>query len=231
MNMNESELEHFSALAKEWWKPRGELKTLHVINPLRLNFIINTIDIKNKTILDVGCGGGLLCEGMACASANVTGIDISEKLINVAIAHATENKLKIDYQTSTIEKFADTTQNKYDAVTCMELLEHVPDPLSVLKSISRVLNPGGHLILSTINRTIKSYINMILGAEYIFNILPKNTHQYSQFIKPSELYNWLHQAGFELHEITGIKYIPVLDHASLVSDPSINYMVHAVLNN
>jgi 2-polyprenyl-6-hydroxyphenyl methylase / 3-demethylubiquinone-9 3-methyltransferase len=229
-NIDQSELKHFTSLANEWWDPDGKLKTLHIINPVRLKFINQCVPLKNKSILDVGCGGGLLCEAMAILSGQVTGIDISKELIDVAQKHAIAAGLNIDYQTSTVENFKKLTDKKYDVITCLELLEHVPDPLSIIKTISTLLNPGGHLVLSTINRTLKSYMKMIIGAEYILNLIPKNTHHYSQFIKPSELNSWLCTSDCKLIEISGISYIPILDHVSLISDPSVNYMVHARYN-
>jgi len=229
-NIDQSELLKFEALANEWWMPDGKLKTLHVINPIRLNFINQSVIIQNKTILDVGCGGGLLCEAMANLSGNVTGIDISSELIRVAQNHASNNSLDIDYKISTIENLKLMSDAKYDVITCMEMLEHVPNPTSIIETMSTLLNPSGHLIISTINRTLKSYVKMIIGAEYFLKLIPKNTHHYSQFIKPSELNSWLCASDISLKNIAGIDYIPVLHHASLVNDPSVNYMIHARLN-
>ncbi|MGY8815037.1 MAG: bifunctional 2-polyprenyl-6-hydroxyphenol methylase/3-demethylubiquinol 3-O-methyltransferase UbiG [Gammaproteobacteria bacterium] len=230
-NIDQSELLKFEALANDWWKPDGKLKTLHVINPIRLKFINQSVTIKDKTILDVGCGGGLLCEAMAKLSDRVTGIDISSELIRVATDHAKLNSLNIDYKVTTIENLKLTSDKKYDVITCMEMLEHVPNPVSIIETMSSLLNPGGHLIFSTINRTLKSYLKIIIGAEYFLKLIPMNTHHYSQFIKPSELNSWLSASGIKLQYITGIDYIPVLDHAALVNDPSVNYMVHARLNS
>ena len=228
-NFNQSELEKFTSLANDWWDPKGKLKTLHVINPIRLKYICDIVDIKNKNVLDAGCGGGLLCEAMAKEPANVTGIDINNELIQVAKEHAVANNLDIKYHVSTIEEFESSSSKKYDVITCMEMLEHVPNPISIIESFSKLLNPGGHLIISTINRTFKAYINMIIGAEYILDLVPKKTHHYSQFIKPSELLSWLNASAFELNDIAGVSYVPVLDYVVLIDDPSVNYIVHAVL--
>jgi 2-polyprenyl-6-hydroxyphenyl methylase/3-demethylubiquinone-9 3-methyltransferase len=227
-NVFESEIDNFSKLAKDWWNPKGELKTLHTINPLRLNYITSCTSINNKKILDIGCGGGLLCEALAKKSAHVTGIDMSEDLIDVAKQHADTSNIDIEYYVDSIENFAEKTDQRYDIITCMEMLEHIPDPTSVIKSAKQLLNPHGHLFLSTINRTVKSYVQMVLSAEYLLRLIPRNTHQYSQFIKPHEMATWLRKTNLSLEDISGIRYIPLIDYPSLTDDVSVNYIVHAI---
>ncbi len=226
-NIFESEIENFNQLAKDWWDPNGELKTLHVVNPVRLNYIKNITDLNNKKILDIGCGGGLLTEVMAIESAHVTGLDMSEQLIEVARNHAYTSQLDINYCIDSIENFASDTDQRFDIITCMEMLEHVPDPCSVVNAAKKLLHTNGHIFLSTINRTVNSYFQMIINAEYLFRLIPRNTHQYSQFIKPHEISTWLRNADLYIQNISGIRYIPFINYCSLSDDLSVNYILHA----
>ena len=227
-NIIESEIETFSQLAIDWWEPDGKLKTLHVINPLRLRYIKRRVNIHNKHVLDIGCGGGLLSEAMAKETAYVTGIDMSQDLIDIAKQHAQVSDVDVDYYVDSIESFAENTDRKYDIITCMEMLEHVPDPGSVISAVKRLLNPRGHLFISTINRTAKSYIQMVLSAEYLLKLIPINTHHYSQFIKPHELAALLKYADLSLRNISGIRYVPFIDYCSFTDDVSVNYILHAI---
>jgi 2-polyprenyl-6-hydroxyphenyl methylase/3-demethylubiquinone-9 3-methyltransferase len=230
-NVNPAELVKFEALAADWWDPKGRLRTLHIINPVRLKYIKTEVDLKNKSVLDIGCGGGLLCEAMAREGARVTGLDASALSISIASEHRTQAGLGIDYHRGTIEEFAAAATRQYDVITCMEMLEHVPDPPAVLAAAGKLLRPGGHIFLSTLNRTIKAYAGAVLAAEYLLGILPRETHNYAQFIRPSELSGWLRAAGFTLSDISGMSYLPLLDHAALTADTSINYLVHARLES
>lgn len=227
-NIKDSERQHFNKLAADWWAPDGPLKTLHRINPARSRYINTQTSIANKRLLDIGCGGGLLTESLASKGALVTGIDISEDVIEVARIHALEHGLSIDYQVCSAEELASSHTGHFDVITCMEMLEHVPDPRSIIQSAAALLKPGGHLFLSTINRSLKTYINVIIGAEYVFRIIPEKTHQYSQFIRPSELTAWLRQYDFHVNDLAGINYIPWLDYVAISNDISVNYMLHAV---
>ena len=230
-NIDSNELDKFASLADDWWDPDGQLKTLHHINPVRLQYIDRRMGLKGKEVLDLGCGGGLLCEAMALAGANVTGIDANGSAIAAAVEHSRQNSLRIVYHTKTAEAFAVDHSRGFDAVACMELLEHVPDVQSLITSCARMLRPGGHLFLSTINRNARSYASVILAAEYLLGLLPRGTHDYSRFIRPSELAAWLRKEGFELLDIAGMTYIPGLQTATINSRPAVNYLAHAVLNN
>ena len=229
-NIDSNELDKFASLAQDWWDPEGKLKTLHHINPIRLQYIDRRMGLKGKEILDLGCGGGLLCEAMAFAGANVTGIDANESAIGAAVDHSRQNSLRIGYYTGTAEAFAADHRRAFDAVACMELLEHVPDVQSLITSCATMLRPGGQLFLSTINRNARSYASAILAAEYLLGLLPRGTHDYSRFIRPSELAGWLRREDFELLDITGMTYIPGIQTATLNSRPTVNYLAHAVLN-
>ncbi len=226
-NIDLEELQKFATLADDWWDPSGNLKTLHIINPLRLNYINNATSLANKKVLDVGCGGGLLSEAMAASGANVMGVDANESAISVAREHADVSQLKIDYIITTAEKHADENHANYDVITCMELMEHVPDPESLLSACVRMLKPGGDLIVSTLNRNAKSYATAILGAEYLMKLLPKGTHDYAKFIKPSELAGWLRKLECNVVDISGMHYLPIVDRCMLNNDPSVNYLMHA----
>ena len=230
-NVDHNELEKFKSLADEWWDPHGKLRTLHHINPVRLQYIDQRAGLKGKDILDLGCGGGVLSEAMAIAGAQVTGIDANETAIETAIRHSRIGGLEINYINMTAERFTEDHHRCFDVIVCMELLEHVPDVPSLINSCARMLRPEGHIILSTINRTVKSYASVVIAAEYLLDILPRGTHDYSMFIRPSELAAWLRPAGFELLDVAGMVYIPGLQTCSLSRDPSVNYLAHAVLIN
>ncbi len=230
-NLDPEQRLHFDRLADEWWNPQGRLKTLHVINPLRLHYIRQAAPLEDRQVLDIGCGGGLLCEAMAACSARVTGIDISEESIRVAQRHLNDTRLPVDYHLCTAEEFAGGHEGQFDVITCMEMLEHVPDPASVITAVSRLLQPQGHVFFATINRTLQAYLAMIIGAEHVLRLLPAGTHDYARFIRPSELCSQLRSAGFEILDITGVKYLPLLDRAVLTQDPAINYMLHARFSN
>ena len=226
-NADPSELQKFSDLAHRWWDTTSEFKPLHDINPLRLNWIEHQISLKDKSIVDVGCGGGILSEGLAAKGAQVTGIDLSEKALGVARLHLYESGLKIDYQLSSAEEFAIQHPARFDIVTCLEMLEHVPDPASTICACAQLVKPGGHLFLSTLNRNLKAYIFAVLGAEYVLNLLPRGTHDYAKFIKPSELSRYCRQAKLDVRSLTGMAYNPLTREYSLTQDISVNYLVHA----
>lgn len=223
--VDQNEIKKFDALADDWWDPEGTLKTLHVINPVRLGYITRAITLKGKSVLDIGCGGGLLSEAMALAGADVTGVDLSEASINVAKRH--QQNLNIDYYVSSVENFAKISDKKFDIITCMELLEHVPDPESLLQAAAKLLKPEGHLFLATINRSAFSYLTAVLAVEYLFKLLPKGTHDYAKFIRPSELCAWLRTTGFTVLDISGMGYVPGADVAFLTDSVSVNYLIHA----
>lgn len=220
------EIAHFDTLSADWWNTQGSLRTLHDINPTRLSFIQQYTSLDQQKVLDVGCGGGILSEALAKAGANVTAIDLSAQAINVAIAHAKTQHLIIDYQCTAVETLLDNTA-RYDVITCMELLEHVPQPEQIIHACAALLNPGGKLFLSTINRTWKAYCFAIVGAEYILNIVPQHTHQYDKFIKPSEIAEWLRHNNMSFDALSGLAYNPCLHQASLTDNVDINYMIVA----
>ncbi|MFV8570660.1 bifunctional 2-polyprenyl-6-hydroxyphenol methylase/3-demethylubiquinol 3-O-methyltransferase UbiG [Marinobacter sp. SBS5] len=228
-NVDQKEIAKFEALASRWWDPTSEFKPLHDINPLRLNFIDERVSLAGKRVLDVGCGGGLLSEGMALRGAHVTGIDMGEAPLQVAKLHGLESGVKVDYRQTTIEDLARDPEHagQYDAVTCLEMLEHVPNPASVIKSCAAMLRPGGHLFVSTINRNPKSFLFAIVGAEYIMNMLPKGTHEWNKFIRPSEMSDYLRQAGLDIRELTGMTYNPITKSYKLGRDVDVNYLMHA----
>lgn len=223
INVSESELAKFSDLANDWWNPGGNIKPLHQINPVRLAYIHQQIPLANKAVLDVGCGGGLLSEALAISGAKVTGVDMNEILIAIAKNHAKQQKLKVDYYCKDIETITETGQ-RFDIITCMELLEHVPDPSQMIKSCATLTKPGGKLFFSTINRNFKSYLFAIVGAEYVMNWLPKGTHNYLQFIRPSELIHWTQAARLQLVDLTGIQYYPFKNEFNLSNNISVNYI-------
>lgn len=228
-NLDPAEIAKFEALASRWWDPNSEFKPLHDINPLRANFIDGHSPVAGQNLLDVGCGGGLLCEAMAHRGARVTGIDMGQAPLQVARLHALESQLNIDYQQALAEDFALQQPQAFDVVTCLEMLEHVPDPASVVAACAHLAKPGGHLYFSTLNRNPKSYAFAILGAEYVLGLVPKGTHDYSKFIRPSELAGWLRDAGLQLRHMTGMTYNPLTKHYRLnEADVSVNYLVHAV---
>jgi 2-polyprenyl-6-hydroxyphenyl methylase/3-demethylubiquinone-9 3-methyltransferase len=227
-NSDPAEVAKFDALASRWWDPQGQFKTLHEINPLRLGFIDERARLADKVVIDVGCGGGLLAEAMAGCGAHVTGIDLAESSLTVARLHLLESGRQVDYRRISAEELAAQSPGTADIITCMELLEHVPDPASLVDACARLARPGGHVFFSTLNRTPKSYLYAIVGAEYVLKMLPQGTHDYARFIRPSELGQWLRATGLELHEITGLSYNPLTRRYSLGQDVDVNYLVHAV---
>jgi 2-polyprenyl-6-hydroxyphenyl methylase/3-demethylubiquinone-9 3-methyltransferase len=226
LNADPAELEKFGDLAHRWWDPNSEFKPLHDINPLRLDWIDKHLGLAGKRILDVGCGGGLLSEGMALRGAEVTGIDLSEKPLSVAKLHLLETGQKVDYRKISVEALADEMPEAFDAVTCLEMLEHVPDPSSIIASCARLVKPGGQVFFSTLNRNPKSYLFAVIGAEYLLQMLPKGTHDYAKFIKPSELARWAKMARLEPAEVIGMSYNPLNKQYSLGNDTSVNYLMH-----
>lgn len=227
-NHDPVELQKFSALAHRWWDPNSEFKPLHAINPLRLNWINSLASLSNKKVLDVGCGGGILAESMAQRGAQVTGIDLAEKSLSVATLHGLESGVKVDYQMISAESLAESAPQSFDVVTCMEMLEHVPDPKSTVHACSKLVKSGSHVFFSTINRNPKSYLFAILGAEYILKLLPKGTHDYEKFIKPSELASFAREAGLEVREYIGLSYNPLTRVYANTSNINVNYAVHCV---
>lgn len=228
LNVEAAELNKFGELAHKWWDKNSEFKPLHEINPLRLDFIHQRADLAGKKVLDVGCGGGILSEAMAQLGATVTGIDLGEKALNVAKLHSLESGLNIDYQLISAEALADQQAARFDVVTCMEMLEHVPDPISIVQACARLVKPNGHVFFSTINRHPKAYLFAVIGAEYVLNMLPKGTHDYAKFVKPSELASWMRGADLELQQQIGLHYNPISKHYSLGLGVDVNYLVHAV---
>ena len=225
MNVDQSEIAKFSALAHRWWDPNSEFKPLHAINPLRLNWIKSFVSLEGKKVVDVGCGGGILAESISQSGADTTGIDLSEKALKVAELHALEVGANLTYRSISAEDLADEQAEQYDVVTCMEMLEHVPDPASVVRACAKLCKPGGTLFFSTLNRNPKSYLFAIIGAEYILKLLPKGTHEYTKFIKPSELVAFTRQAGLELLGMKGLSYNPITQVYSLSDDVDVNYMI------
>ncbi|NCV94072.1 MAG: bifunctional 2-polyprenyl-6-hydroxyphenol methylase/3-demethylubiquinol 3-O-methyltransferase UbiG [Burkholderiaceae bacterium] len=224
-NVDHSEIDKFSALAHRWWDPTSEFKPLHAINPLRLGWIQSITNLQGKRILDVGCGGGILAESLSKAGATVTGIDLSSKALKVAELHQLESGTSVRYLTISAEDLAKEESQSYDVVTCMEMLEHVPDPSSVVQACAKLCKPGGHIFFSTLNRNPKSYLFAIIGAEYILQLLPKGTHQYEKFIKPSELAQFTRAAGLEVIELKGMTYNPITQIYRLGSDTDVNYLM------
>jgi 2-polyprenyl-6-hydroxyphenyl methylase / 3-demethylubiquinone-9 3-methyltransferase len=222
------ELNKFSELAHKWWDKTSEFKPLHDINPLRLNYIDKAISLKGKTVLDVGCGGGILSESMAMKGAKVTGIDLGEKALKVAQLHSLESNVDVSYRLISAEELTIEQPESFDVVTCLEMLEHVPDPASIVAACTKLVKPGGHIFFSTINRNPKSYLFAVVGAEYILNMLPRGTHDYEKFIKPSELASWVRTSGLSLNHQIGMNYNPITQNYWLGDDISVNYMMHAI---
>lgn len=226
-NLDPAEIAKFEALAHRWWDRESEFKPLHDINPLRANYIDLHSAVAEQRLLDVGCGGGILCEAMAQRGARVTGIDMGGAPLSVARLHQLESGLTIDYRQITAEALATEQAGQFDIVTCLEMLEHVPDPCSIIAACATLCKPGGHLYFSTINRNPKSYLFSVIGAEYLLQLLPKGTHDYGKFIKPSELAQWLRNAGLQLTDITGMTYNPLSKHYKLnPNDVDVNYLMH-----
>lgn len=226
-NADPHELAKFGELAHRWWDPNSEFKPLHDINPLRLGWIDRNCGLRGKRVIDVGCGGGLLSEGMAALGAEVTGIDLGEKALGVARLHLFESGLKVDYRHVSAEDMARAEPGAFDAVTCLEMLEHVPDPGSVVRACAELVKPGGQVFFSTINRNPKAYLFAVIGAEYILNMLPRGTHDYTRFLRPAELARHCREAGLSVAEVVGMSYNPLAKSYSLGSDTSVNYLIRA----
>ncbi|WP_332674646.1 bifunctional 2-polyprenyl-6-hydroxyphenol methylase/3-demethylubiquinol 3-O-methyltransferase UbiG [Aromatoleum sp.] len=225
-NADPIELQKFSDLAHRWWDPASEFKPLHEINPLRLGWIDRCAGLSGKRVLDVGCGGGILAESMASLGASICGIDLSEKALGVARLHLFESGQKVDYRLTSAEQFASEQPGTFDIVTCMEMLEHVPDPASTVAACARLVKPGGDVFFSTINRNLKAYLLAVLGAEYVLKLLPRGTHDYAKFIKPSELSRYCRSSGLDIVELLGMSYNPLTQTYSLGRDTDVNYLVH-----
>jgi 2-polyprenyl-6-hydroxyphenyl methylase/3-demethylubiquinone-9 3-methyltransferase len=226
LNVDEQELAKFEALASRWWDPDSEFKPLHDINPLRLDYIAERVgDLAGQQVLDVGCGGGILAESMALRGAQVLGIDMGEAPLAVAQLHQLESGVELEYRRTTAEQLAESEAARFDVVTCMEMLEHVPDPASTIRACARLVKPGGHLFFSTINRNPKSFLFAIVGAEYVLRLLPRGTHEYAKFIRPSELAAMSRNAGLEVVEILGLTYNPLTRRFALGGDTDVNYLV------
>ena len=225
-NVDPNEIRKFEELASRWWDKNSEFKPLHDINPLRANWIDNIAPVAEKKVLDVGCGGGILSESLAQRGAEVTGIDMGDAPLGVAKLHQLESGLSINYQKSTAEDFAKNHENAFDIVTCLEMLEHVPDPSSVINACAKMVKPGGAVFFSTINRNPKAFLLAIVGAEYLLRMLPRGTHEYGKFIRPSELANWSREAGLQVNQMTGLLYNPLTKNYKLSpSDVDVNYMI------
>jgi len=224
-NVDKAEIDKFSAQAEQWWDPKGPLWTLHAINPLRLQFIDAYVNVSQQILLDVGCGAGLLSEALAYRGAKVTGLDMSSAVLSAARHHASEYDLEIDYVEQSIEVYAEQHKNSVDVVTCMEMLEHVPDPQAVIAAISHLLKPGGWAFLSTLNRRPTAFLQAIVGAEYILGMVPKGTHRYEKFIQPAELSKWCRASKLELIDMRGIRYNPFFKQFSISKNTDVNYLM------
>jgi len=227
VNVDPQELEKFSQLAHRWWDPNSEFKPLHEINPLRLGWIDESADLRGKRVLDVGCGGGILSEAMAGQGAEVTGIDLSDEALKVAELHLLESGKTVSYRKAAVEELAQERPESFDVVTCMEVLEHIPDPASHAQACARLLAPGGQVFFATINRNPKAFLFAIVGAEYVLGLLPRGTHEYARLIRPSELSGWCRRAGLSVEGITGMSYNPFTRVYSLGSDTDVNYILRA----
>jgi 2-polyprenyl-6-hydroxyphenyl methylase/3-demethylubiquinone-9 3-methyltransferase len=225
-NVDPAEISKFDAAAPRWWDPDGEFRPLHDLNPARLDYIEARAGLAEMRVLDVGCGGGLLAEGMARRGARVTGIDLAPEALAVARLHAIESGVPVEYRQVAVEALADQEPARYDIVTCLEMLEHVPDPGAIVSALARLARPGGHVVCSTINRNAKSFALAIVGAEYLMRLLPKGTHRYARLIRPSELSRWARAAGLELADLAGLEYDPLGRKARVSADVSVNYLAH-----
>lgn len=225
-NVDAGEIAKFDALASRWWDPEGEFRPLHDINPLRVDYVRQRAGLRGKRALDVGCGGGIFAEGMAAAGAAVTGIDMAERPLEVARLHQLESGANVSYEAATAESFADGHAGEFDVVTCLEMLEHVPEPDSVIRACQNLVKPGGDVFFSTINRNPKAFAFAIVGAEYVLRLLPKGTHEYEKFIRPSELEEWSRHAGLELADSIGLHYNPITRDYRLDSSLDVNYLMH-----
>jgi 2-polyprenyl-6-hydroxyphenyl methylase/3-demethylubiquinone-9 3-methyltransferase len=225
-NVDAAEVAKFDALASRWWDPNGDFRPLHEINPLRLDWIRQHVSLSGAKVVDIGCGGGILTEAMAAANANVTGVDMAEAPLAVARLHQHESKLDIDYRQATAEELAESEGASYDVVTCLEMLEHVPDPAAVINACYELVKPGGHVFFSTINRNLKSFAFAIVGAEYVLKLLPAGTHEYEKFIRPSELETWARHAGLSHQDSIGMHYNPFTKDYSLRENLDVNYLMY-----
>jgi 2-polyprenyl-6-hydroxyphenyl methylase/3-demethylubiquinone-9 3-methyltransferase len=226
-NFSQVEVDKFNELAHRWWDPSGPQKALHAMNPARLGYVADRVALRGARVLDVGCGGGLLSEAMAHAGADVTAIDLAPELLKIARLHGLESGIRVDYRQTSIESLLASGEAPYDAITCMEMLEHVPDPAAVIATCAGLLKPGGRLLVSTLNRTVAAFALAIVGAEYVARLLPKGTHQYRDFIKPSELAAWLRAAGLEMDDVSGLLYEPLGGTARLSTRTDVNYLACA----
>jgi 2-polyprenyl-6-hydroxyphenyl methylase / 3-demethylubiquinone-9 3-methyltransferase len=225
-NADPAEISKFDAAAPRWWDPDGEFRPLHDLNPARLDYIDARAGLAGRRVLDVGCGGGLLAEGMARRGARVTGIDLAAEALAVARLHAIETGVPVEYRHIAVEQLADAEPGDFDLATCLEMLEHVPDPAAVVAALGRLVRPGGHVVCSTINRNAKSFALAIVGAEYLMRLLPMGTHRYARLIRPSELSRWARAAGLELADLAGLEYDPFSRRARISTDVSVNYLAH-----
>jgi 2-polyprenyl-6-hydroxyphenyl methylase/3-demethylubiquinone-9 3-methyltransferase len=225
-NVDPAEIAKFDAAAPRWWDPDGEFRPLHDLNPARLDYVESRAGLAGRQVLDVGCGGGLLAEGMARRGARVLGIDLAPEALAVARLHAVESGLPVEYRQVAVEELAESAPAGYDVVTCLEMLEHVPDPSAIVAALARLVRPGGHVIVSTINRNAKSFALAIVGAEYVMRLLPMGTHRYARLIRPSELSRWARAAGLELADLAGLEYDPFSRKARVSADVSVNYLTH-----
>lgn len=228
-NTQQDELDKFAGMASRWWDPDGEMRPLHDINPVRLAWINERAPLSGQKVLDIGCGAGLLSEGMAQAGAEVTGIDLAGELIEAARSHADEAGVAVDYRVSSTRELAAEQAGGFDVVTCLEMLEHVPEPDAIIDDCARLLRPGGQAFFSTINRSPKAWLFAIAGAEYVLGLLPQGTHSYEQFLRPAELSKWSRRSGLDVREIVGMQYNPFLRTAQIRGRPDVNYFVHAVI--
>lgn len=225
LNADHSELGKFESLARRFWDPRGDFRPLHLLNPLRTRFVAERAPLRDARVLDVGCGGGLLCESLTREGARVTGIDLAAAMVEVAQLHAAEQRLAIHYEVSAAEQLAERGE-RYDVITCMEMLEHVPDPAAMLRTLARLLRPGGQLFISTLNRNLRAFLLAIVAAEYLLGLLPRGTHEYDRLIRPSELHRWARAAGLSLRELAGIDFNPLTATCRLRGGPQVNYLAH-----